>query len=200
MRFHRLFFWLFYRLGTPPWEGHPHSGRLLELIEGQSALPPAKALDAGCGTGDTSIYLAQHGWDVTAFDFVHVALNRARAKAAAAGVSIRAMQADVTRVTPAEIGAGFQLIVDNGLMHGLSDEARDAYVQLVNTVAAPHATLLLAGFEEKQRRGPRGISRPEIERRFAPGWDIRGHWKDPALSRRPDDPVYLYELQRRSHR
>ena len=200
MRFNRLFFWLFYRLGTPPWEGHPHSERLLELIEGPSALPPAKALDAGCGTGDTSIYLAQHGWDVTAFDFVHVALNRARAKAAAAGVSIRAMQADVTRVTTAEIGAGFQLIVDNGLMHGLSDEARDAYVQLVNTVAAPHATLLLAGFEEKQRRGPRGISRPEIERRFAPGWDIRGHWKDPALSRRPDDPVYLYELQRRSHR
>jgi cyclopropane fatty-acyl-phospholipid synthase-like methyltransferase len=197
MRFNRLFFWLFYRLGTPPWDGHPLPERLLELIEGPSALPPGKALDAGCGTGDTSIYLAQHGWDVTAFDFVHVALKRARAKAAAAGVSIRAMQADVTRVTAPEIGAAFQLIVDNGLLHRLSDEARDAYVRLVGTVAASQATLLLAGFAEKERRGPRGIGRAEIERRFAADWDLRGHWTDPAVSRRPDDPVHVYELRAR---
>jgi len=197
MRFTRLFFWLFYRLGTPPWEGHPLPERLLELIEGPSALPPGKALDAGCGTGDTSIYLARHGWDVTAFDFVHLALNRARAKADAAGVSIRAIQADVTRVTASEIGTAFQLIVDNGLLHGLSDDARDAYVQLVSTVAASQATLLLAAFAEKERRGPRGIGRPEIERRFTADWDLRGQWKDPAVSRRPDDPVYVYELRRR---
>ena len=197
MRFNRLFFWLFYRFSTPPWEGHPLPERLLELVEGQSALPPGKALDAGCGTGDTSIYLAQHGWDVTAFDFVDVALNRARAKAAAAGVSIRTMKADVTRVTTAEIGTGFQLIVDNGLLHGLSDEARDAYVRLVSTAAAPHATLLLVGFPEKERRGPRGIDRPEVERRFAAGWDVGGYWKVPEVSSRPDDPVYLHELRRR---
>jgi hypothetical protein len=134
---------------------------------------------------------------VTAFDFVHVALKRARAKAAAAGVSIRAMQADVTRVTAPEIGAAFQLIVDNGLLHGLSDEARDAYVRLVGTVAASQATLLLAGFAEKERRGPRGIGRAEIERRFAADWDLRGHWTDPAVSRRPDDPVHVYELRAR---
>jgi 2-polyprenyl-3-methyl-5-hydroxy-6-metoxy-1,4-benzoquinol methylase len=83
MRFNRLMFWLFYRLGTPPWEGHPLPKRLTELVEGPSALPLGKALDVGCGTGDTSISLAQHGWDVTAFDFMNVALARARAKAEA---------------------------------------------------------------------------------------------------------------------
>ena len=197
MRFSRLLFWLFYRFSRPPWEGHALPQRLLELVEGPSALPPGKALDAGCGTGDTSIYLAQRGWDVTAFDFVHVALNRARAKAAAAGVSIRAIQADVARVTAPEIGTGFGLIVDNGLLHGLSDEARDAYVRLVSTVAAPQATLLLTAFAEKERRGPRGIDRSEIERRFATGWNLRGHWQDSAISSRPDDPVYVYELRRR---
>jgi cyclopropane fatty-acyl-phospholipid synthase-like methyltransferase len=197
MRFNRLWFWLFYRLGTPPWEGHPLPQRLVEVVEGPSALPPDKALDAGCGTGDTSIYLAQHGWDVTAFDFLQVAVSRARAKAAAAGVSIHAMQADVTRVTASEIGSGFRLIVDNGLLHLLSDEARDAYVRLVSTVAAPQATLLLAAFAEKERRGPRGIDRREIERRFATGWDLRGHWTDPAVSTRPNDPIYVYELRRR---
>jgi cyclopropane fatty-acyl-phospholipid synthase-like methyltransferase len=197
MQFNRLFFWLFYRFCTPPWEGHPLPQRLLDLIEGPSALPPGKALDAGCGTGDTSIYLAQHRWDVTAFDFVKLPLERARVKAAAAGLSIRTIQADVARVTASEIGAGFQLVVDNGLLHGLSDEARDAYVRLVSTVAAPQANLLLAAFAEKKRRGPRGMDRTEIERRFATGWDLCGEWKDPAISSRPNDPVYVYELRRR---
>ncbi len=103
----------------------------------------------------------------------------------------------MTRVTASEIGTGFRLIVDNGLLHGLSDEARDAYVRLVSTVAAPQATLLLAAFTEKERRGPRGVDQPEIERRFAAGWDLRGHWTDPAISIRPDDPIYVYELRRR---
>ena len=52
MQFNRLMFWLFYRVGTPPWEGHPLPERLRELIEGPSALPPGKALmsDAGRAT------------------------------------------------------------------------------------------------------------------------------------------------------
>jgi len=196
MRFNRILFWLFYRFGTPPWEGHPLPKRLLELVEGPSALPPGKALDAGCGTGDTSIYLARHGWEVTAFDFVQVALDRARAKAKAAGVSIRAVQADVTRLTASELGIGFQLITDNGLLHGLADGARDAYMRLVNTIAAPQATLVLTAFTERQRRGPRGINRQEIERRFQ-AWDLRGQWEEQNISSRPNDPVYVYELSRR---
>jgi len=92
---------------------------------------------------------------------VNVALERAREKAAAAGVSIRAFQADVTQVTASDVGIGFQLIVDNGLFHGLTDEGREAYAHLLSAVAVPHAILLLAGFAEKKRRGPRGFDRPE---------------------------------------
>jgi SAM-dependent methyltransferase len=197
VRFPRLVFWLFYRFGTPPWEGHPLPRRLNELVEGPSPLPPGNALDAGCGTGDTAIYLAKHAWNVTAFDFVNVALRRARAKAAAAGVSIRAFQADVARLSPSEVSDRFQLIVDNGLLHGLPDEARDAYVRLVTGVAAAGATLLVAAFGRKERRGPRGIDRPEVERRFRDGWELVGCAEDRAVAKRPDDPIYVYELRRR---
>jgi hypothetical protein len=96
------------------------------------------------------------------------------------------------------VGVGFQLIVDNGLLHGLSDAGRDAYVRPgQHDCGAPNATLLLAGFGEKKRRGPRGYDRPEVERRFAAGWELLAHRKDPAISSRPDDPVYVYELRRR---
>ena len=78
-------FRIFYRLGFTPWDGHPLAQSLRDLIEGTSdtpALPAGSALELGCGTGDCSIYLAQHGWKVTGVDFVAKALDKARAKAA----------------------------------------------------------------------------------------------------------------------
>jgi len=191
---YRLFYWV----GFTPWDGHALPARLRELVEGSPPLPAGKALDVGCGTGDTSIYLARHGWDVTGFDFVKTPLGKARAKTAAAGMPVRLLQADVTKLDSYGIGSGFQLIVDNGCLHGLSDEGRAAYVRQITAAAAPNATLLLAGFTERKRtRGPRGYDRPEIERRFAADWQLLGSWQDPAVSTRPDDPIFVYELRRR---
>ena len=77
-------FRIFYRIGFTPWDGHPLAQSLRHLIEGTrdaAPLPAGSALEVGCGTGDCSIYLAQHGWKVTAVDFVAKPLERARAKA-----------------------------------------------------------------------------------------------------------------------
>lgn len=197
MRFDRLLFGLFYRIGFTPWDGHALPARLRELVEGPAALPKGKALDVGCGTGDTSIYLARQGWTVTAIDFVNVAIGKARRKVAAAGVEVRILQADVTQLASYDVGSQFQLIVDNGCLHGLSNEGRAAYVQQISAIAPPGATLLLAGFSERERRGPRGFDRPEVERRFAPGWELLGNWEDTAVSTEPDDPIHVYELRRK---
>ena len=133
-------FRIFYRVGFTPWDGHPIAENLQNMVEGTSDEPPlpaGSALDLGCGTGDSSIYLAQHGWKVTGVDFVPKALDKARAKAAAAGLSINFVQADVTHLSQAGIGTGFPLIVDNGCLHNMSDDDRDAYVREVSAVAAP---------------------------------------------------------------
>jgi SAM-dependent methyltransferase len=164
---HNLFR-IFYRVGFTPWDGHPIAQNLQNLVEGTSdatPLPAGVALDLGCGTGDSSIYLARHGWKVTGVDFVPRALDRARAKTA--DLSVAFVQADVTHLTQAGIGADFQLIVDNGCLHNMSDGDRDAYVREVSAVTAPDALLLILAFLPGGRFGVRGVDPAEMERRFA---------------------------------
>ena len=81
-------FRVLYRLGFTPWDGHPLSPTLRELVEGTAALATSTALDIGCGTGDNAIYLAKHGWQVTGVDYVDKPLSEARKKAARADVSV----------------------------------------------------------------------------------------------------------------
>jgi SAM-dependent methyltransferase len=120
-------FRLFYRLGFTPWDGHPLAQSLRNLVEGNElpALPAGDALELGCGTGDTSIYLAKKGWRVTAVDFVPTPLEKARVKAGAENVNF--VQADVRQLRQNGISGPFRLIVDNGCLHNMNDNDRDAY-------------------------------------------------------------------------
>lgn len=55
------------------------------LVAAAADLRPGRALDAGAGHGAESLWLAAHGWEVTAVDFSAIALDHARATAASLG-------------------------------------------------------------------------------------------------------------------
>jgi ubiquinone/menaquinone biosynthesis C-methylase UbiE len=191
-------FRIFYRVGFTPWDGHPIAENLQNMVEGTSDEPPlpaGSALDLGCGTGDSSIYLAQHGWKVTGVDFVPKALDKARAKAGAAGLSINFVNADVTHLSQAGIGADFPLIVDNGCLHNMSDNDRDAYVREVSAVAAPDARLLIVAFLPGGRFGVRGVDPAEMERRFASTWTLLSAGEEQELDQEKT-PTRYYLFQR----
>lgn len=189
-----------YRFGFTPWDGHPLAKGLRDLVEDDGTpLPPGSALDLGCGTGDTSIYLAQQGWRVTGVDFVQRALEKARIKAAAGKVPVAFVHADVTRLSSAGVGHDFNLIVDSGCLHGMSDHDRAAYAREISAAAAPDARLLIVAFTPGVLFGVRGIDRIEIERLFAPGWTLTSTGNEPDY--RPssgDHPMRHYLLVRRS--
>lgn len=67
----------------PIWSGNANQ----RLVETATDLAPGRALDVGCGEGGDAIWLARHGWQVTAGDVSPVALERAREAARAAGVA-----------------------------------------------------------------------------------------------------------------
>jgi SAM-dependent methyltransferase len=51
-------------------------------------LRPGLALDAGCGQGSDTLWLAARGWQVTAVDFSAAALEHARSTAEAVGADV----------------------------------------------------------------------------------------------------------------
>jgi len=52
------------------------------LVADLAGLPSGSALDAGCGTGADAVWLARHGWAVTAVDVSPTAVSRAERLAA----------------------------------------------------------------------------------------------------------------------
>lgn len=72
----------FYGGGKSRWSGNVNQLLMAEV----GALNPGHALDVGCGQGADAIWLAQHGWRVTAVDVAPSALAFGAAQAAVAGL------------------------------------------------------------------------------------------------------------------
>jgi SAM-dependent methyltransferase len=67
----------------------------IAMVELVTPLPPGRALHLGAGEGRNSLWLARHGRTVTAVDASSVALDRVGAAAAAEGLSVSPVQADI---------------------------------------------------------------------------------------------------------
>ena len=134
-------FW--YRFGTPPWVGEARQDLVALVNDG--TLTPCKAIDLGCGEGDNAVFLARHGFDVTAVDFAPAAIDKARAKARAAGVAVEFLVDDLTELR--HVRGQFDLLVDYGTFDDLSETQRANYLRNVIPLAAPGAKFLLWNFE-----------------------------------------------------
>jgi SAM-dependent methyltransferase len=173
---------LLYAVGYTPWEQpaglevvHKRVSALFEREEEGRRPPYGRALDLGCGSGTWGVELARRGWQVTGVDFVPKALRRARERARQAGVEMRLVEGDVTKLGSTEVGSGFRLLLDFFLFHDeLTDAQRVAMGREVTEVAAPGATLLVTAWAPG-RRGPlpRGASRRDIEAAY-PDWEVIG--------------------------
>ena len=129
-------------------------------------------LDAGCGTGDTALFLAGRGCKVTGIDFLEVPIQRARRKATERGVQVTFLVKDA--MTLKDWTERFDNVIDSGLFHVFSDEDRRRYVEGLATVLKPGGRLFLTCFsdEEPGTQGPRRVSNKELHDAFAEGWSI----------------------------
>jgi SAM-dependent methyltransferase len=171
---------LLYRVGFTPWEQLEALPTLTATVsallarEEEGHGPPyGPALDLGCGSGIWAVRLAERGWQVTGVDFVPKALRRARERARRAGVDLRLVEGDVTKLRATAVGSGFPFLVDFGVFHDeLTDGQRAAMGREVSAVAASGATLLMVA-RTRRRRGPlpRGASLGDIAAAY-PDWTV----------------------------
>lgn len=84
-------------------------------------------LDAGCGTGDTTLYLASRGNKVTGIDFLEEPIKRANRKAAERGLAVTFLVKDA--LTLKDWSERFDNVIDSGLFHVFSERGPGALRQ-----------------------------------------------------------------------
>ena len=125
------------------------------LVEEVAALTPGVALDLGAGDGRNAVWLAGHGWCVSAVDFSAVAIDRGQALATAAGVEIDWRQEDLLAWTPPAIA--FDLVA-LFFIHLPQEERRGVYARAASAVR-PGGTLLVVGHDRSNKRDGFGVPR-----------------------------------------
>ena len=175
---------LLYRLGITPWDRDSVPTRVVEVADERSSA--GRALDLGCGTGRDSVYLAERGWAVTGIDGVKQAIEGARERSKGSGVDVNWILGDVTQLETLGLGEAFDLVLDRGCFHGLSDRERERCARGVTGLTGPGARLLLFAFQPRRLGlGPRGITAEDVQAKFGPTWDVVSVTPDTDLDRIP---------------
>ena len=169
----KLFYELGYRYFRMPWDIGPRE-ELVELVE-SGRIAPSRAIDLGCGTGSNAVFLAQHGFDVTAVDYAASAIEKARERAKAAGAAVTFIEDDLTDLH--HVSGTYDFLVDYSVLDDLRPKGRGLYVQNVLPLTHPGSRYLLYTFEWPPRWWEKNLLSSalepgEVERRFGGYFDI----------------------------
>ncbi len=131
------------------------------LIAEMGDTPPGRALEIGCGTGMNAVWLAEHGWQVTAVDFSETATARGRRLAKERGVNVRFVVADASAYEPEGL---YDLIMSFYIE--LWPEQRRQMLALSVKALAPGGVLLFVGHNKDDP--PSGWSQADLQALTSP--------------------------------
>jgi ubiquinone/menaquinone biosynthesis C-methylase UbiE len=153
-----------------PWDTGRPQPAIAKLAEAGQIR--GSVLDVGCGTGENALYLAARGHETWGIDFVPVAIERAKAKAAQRGIDATFVVGNALELN--KLGKQFDTVIDCGLFHTFADEERPVFVQGLAEVLGPGGVLHILCFsdEEPGSEGPRRVSQREIRDAFRHGWKV----------------------------
>ncbi len=156
--------------GTPPWDiGRPQRAFVRLANEGGIE---GEVLDAGCGTGENALYLAELGHVVVGVDAVPAAIERAREKMLQRGLEVQFLVADALRLEA--LGRMFDTVIDSGLFHVFSDEDRVPYVGSLAHALRDGGRVFILCFSEREPGdwGPRRVTERELRNAFRDEWEV----------------------------
>jgi SAM-dependent methyltransferase len=150
-----------YRTGDIPWDtGKPSSE--LQRVVAEDRITSCRTLELGCGTGVNAVWLAAQGFDVTAVDLSPLAIERARQRAADAGVTVNFLSVDI--LNPPDLGEPFAFIFDRGCYHAVRRSDAPGYLRTLQRLTAPgtRGLVLTGNAKQDHNQGPPVVSEAEI--------------------------------------
>lgn len=129
-----------YAAGRVPWDDELPPPEVINLLD---RVAPGRALDLGCGYGRAAIMMARRGWQVDAIDFVPQAIAGATVRVQAAGVANHIHFYTASVADLAFLDKPYDLALDVGCMHALTDAERLAYRDELCRLLRPGAHYLL---------------------------------------------------------
>ncbi|MBO9539800.1 methyltransferase domain-containing protein [bacterium] len=149
-----------------PWDLGGPTPVFVRLIAEQ-AVEPGRLLIPGAGRGYDAIAFAKAGFDVTTVDVSPSACAELREAAAAAGVSIRVLEADFFTFVPE---APFDAVLEYTFFCAITPTLRAAYRDRMAALIRPGGLLfgLFFPFNKEDEEGPPfRVKREEIEALFS---------------------------------
>ncbi len=132
-----------------PWEIVEPPIELVELIQ-TGQITGGKALDIACGTGNYSLYLAKHGFNVVGIDFSKKAISIATSNSKKANLPVRFVVGDVTKLeSELPKDSEFDFILDYSILHHIAPELTDSYAKQCSDLLKSGGKLLLVCYSDK---------------------------------------------------
>ncbi len=172
----KWFYEIVYSRFRAPWDIGARR-ELVEVVESRR-IQPCKAIDLGCGTASNAIFLAQHGFDVTGTDYSPAAIALCQKRGAAAGVSVKWFEDDLTNLQ--YVSGTFDFLVDWGVYDDLTINDRRAYLRNVLPLTHSQSRFLIYVHQWPPRWwekpfsmfGMRPMAPGEVQADFGPYFDI----------------------------
>lgn len=160
-----------YRDGFLPWDTGRPSSELQQAIA-QHAIQPCRALDIGCGTGTNSVWLAQHGFNVTGIDVAPLAIELAEKRARESGVPAQFIAADVFALP--DLAGPFEFFFDRGCYHAVrrNDPTRYAPSVAQQLATGARGLILTGNAREPHDPGPPVVTEAELRTELGVAFEI----------------------------
>ncbi len=165
-----------YREGTPGWDVGAPAPPLARIARDRTLLAGVRQVAfLGSGPGHDALDWARAGYDVMGFDFAPAAIEAARARAAAAGLTGRCRFEQADLFTLGEVYEGvFCAVVEYTCFCAIHPERRHEYRDVVARILRPGGLLIGLWFpaSDPGRDGPPyRVGRGDVERIFLRGRD-----------------------------
>lgn len=153
-------------LSKPRWDTGVPAPELIRFISGKTS---GNAIDLGCGTGTNLLYLAQHNWMVTGLDFAPLAIDKAKRKLRKYQKTLRV--ADVTKLADMDLPGPYDLGLDMGCFHNLSETGRLNYIAGLEKWIFSKGVVMIYAFQPSDSL-VKGINRTEMIAYFMKSFDL----------------------------